>query len=105
MTEDMVNQPPHYKGHPSGVECIDIVEHLPYNIGAAMKYLWRCDSKHDDPEEDLRKAAWYINREIYRRRTIKHRARPVHDPTESVDMQDVRGEARASKGNGIDVAP
>jgi hypothetical protein len=62
---DMVNHPPHYTGHPSGVECIDIVEHLPYNIGAAIKYLWRQGLKGDQVE-DLRKAAWYVAREIDR---------------------------------------
>lgn len=63
---DMVNHPPHYTQHPSGVECIEIVEHMPYNIGAATKYLWRCGLKGDEIE-DLRKAAWYVNREIERR--------------------------------------
>lgn len=69
MTEkaDMVNHPPHYTGHPAGIECIQVVEHMPFNIGSAVKYLWRCDSKHPDPIEDLKKAVWYINREIERR--------------------------------------
>jgi len=64
---DMVNHPPYYTAHPSGVECIDIVEHMPFNIGSAIKYLWRADHKHQTPIEDLKKAAWYINREIERR--------------------------------------
>jgi hypothetical protein len=66
---DMVNHPPHYNAHPSGVECITIVEHLPFNIGSAIKYLWRCGLKGDEIE-DLRKAAWYVNREIERRQNI-----------------------------------
>jgi hypothetical protein len=65
----MVNHPPHYTGSPSGVECIDVVEHMPYNIGAAVKYLWRCDLKAD-PIEDLKKARWYVDREIKRRERI-----------------------------------
>lgn len=63
-TIDMVNDPPHYKVHPSGVECITIVEHLTFNVGNAVKYLWRADYKNG--LEDLRKAAWYVNREIER---------------------------------------
>lgn len=63
---DMVNHPPHYSSHPSGVECIQIVEHMGFNVGNAIKYLWRADEK-GAPLEDLKKAAWYINREIARR--------------------------------------
>jgi len=64
---ESVNHPPHYNKHPSGVECIDIIEHMPYNIGAAMKYLWRVGLKPGvSSEEDLRKAIWYIEREIQR---------------------------------------
>ena len=63
---DMVNNPPHYTSDPSGVECIDVIENRPYCIAAAMKYLWRCDDKWS-PIEDLRKAVWYIEREIKRR--------------------------------------
>jgi hypothetical protein len=48
------------------VECIDIVEHLPFNIGAAVKYLWRCGQKGDEIE-DLKKARWFVDREIERR--------------------------------------
>ena len=64
---DSVNNPKHYNSHPSGVECIDIVRHMSFNVGNAMKYLWRADLK-DAPIEDLEKAAWYINDEIQKRR-------------------------------------
>ncbi len=63
---DMVNHPPHYTAHPSGVECIQVVEHMGFNVGNAMKYLWRADEK-GAPIQDLKKAAWYINREILKR--------------------------------------
>lgn len=63
---DVVNHPPHYTAHPSGIECIQIVEHMGFNLGNAIKYVWRADLKHD-AIEDLRKAAWYIEREIERR--------------------------------------
>ena len=62
---DMVNHPPHYTEHPSGVECIDIVEHMPFNVGNAVKYLWRAGHK-GDRVEDLKKARWYVDREIKR---------------------------------------
>ena len=63
---DPVNHPQHYTSHPSGVECIDVVEHMGFNLGNAIKYIWRADLKAD-ALEDLRKAAWYVNREIDRR--------------------------------------
>lgn len=62
---DPVNHPPHYTAHPSGVECIEITEHLNFCIGNAVKYLWRAGLK-GDALEDLRKAAWYVQREISR---------------------------------------
>lgn len=62
---DMVNHPPHYTGHPSGVECIQIVEHMNFCRGNAVKYIWRAGEK-GDPVEDLKKARWYIDREIER---------------------------------------
>lgn len=64
---DLVNHPKHYTDHPSGVECIQITEHMSFNLGNAMKYIWRADLKHDTPIQDLEKAIWYINREIKRR--------------------------------------
>jgi len=63
---DPVNQPAHYTAHPSGVECITITEHFGFCVGNAIKYLWRADLK-GDALEDLRKARWYIEREIKRR--------------------------------------
>lgn len=63
---DAVNSPKHYNDHPSGVECITIAEHFNFNLGNALKYIWRAGIKSPDPVEDLRKAAWYLNREIAR---------------------------------------
>lgn len=70
-TKDMVNHPAHYNRHPSGVECIDIVRHHDFNIGNAIKYLWRAGLKSEEGVtdidkhiEDLKKAVWYINDEI-----------------------------------------
>lgn len=63
---DEVNKPPHYTAHPSGVECIEITEHMNFCLGNAIKYIWRAGLKTDDPLKDLRKAAWYVAREIER---------------------------------------
>lgn len=66
---DPVNHPKHYTNHPSGVECIQITEHMGFNLGNAIKYIWRADLKNGI--EDLRKAAWYIEREIEKREKVK----------------------------------
>lgn len=65
---DMVNHPPHYTSHPSGVECIQITEHMGFNLGNALKYIWRADLK-GSAVEDLEKAIFYINRELEKRKT------------------------------------
>lgn len=71
--KDMVNHPAHYNSHPSGIECIEIVRHHNFNIGNAIKYLWRCGIKteegmdiQDKSIEDLQKAIFYIQDEIIR---------------------------------------
>ena len=63
---DIVNQPLHYKSHPSGIECIQITEHMNFCLGNAIKYIWRAGLKSSSEIEDLRKARWYIEREIQR---------------------------------------
>jgi hypothetical protein len=64
--QDAIN-PHYYKGFSNNAEVIDIVENLPYNRGAAVKYLARAGNKSIDHEiEDLRKAAWYVQRELDR---------------------------------------
>jgi hypothetical protein len=64
---DPVNHPSHYTSDPSGVECIQITRHRNFNIGNAIKYLWRCGLKDRDATvQDLEKAIWYIQDEIKR---------------------------------------
>lgn len=64
---DVVENPAHYCSHPANIECIQITEHMNFCIGNAIKYLWRSGIKNKDTKiEDLRKALWYINREINR---------------------------------------
>jgi len=64
---DLINHPPHYTSHPSGIECIQITEHMNFCVGNAIKYLWRAGLKGDDAIEDLEKAVFYVQREIERR--------------------------------------
>jgi hypothetical protein len=63
---DNVNHPKHYTQHPSGVECIQITEHMNFCLGNATKYIWRAELKHD-AIEDIDKAIWYLQREKQRR--------------------------------------
>jgi len=62
---DPVNHPAHYTRHPSGVECIQITEHMTFCMGNAVKYIWRAGEKGNQLQ-DLKKARWYIDREISR---------------------------------------
>jgi hypothetical protein len=66
VSNDPVNHPKHYTSHPSGVECITITQHMGFCLGNAVKYIWRADLKND-AVEDLKKAKWYIEKEIERR--------------------------------------
>lgn len=66
-TVDPVSHPAHYTSHPSGIECIQVTEHMSFCLGNAVKYIWRAGLKAGDGLEDLRKSAWYIQREIQRR--------------------------------------
>jgi hypothetical protein len=81
MVNDMVNHPPHYTSHKSGVECIQITEHMGFNLGNCLKYVWRADLKND-AIEDLKKARFYLDREIaLREREAAHPAAPLpNDP-------------------------
>jgi hypothetical protein len=63
---DPVNHPSHYTDNPKGIELIDMIGHLPFPRGAAIKYIYRAGKKGDRETEvqDLRKALWFIQREI-----------------------------------------
>lgn len=61
---DPVNHPPHYQ-HPSGIECIEVARHMTFNLGNALKYIWRAGRK-GDAVQDLEKARWYLDDEITR---------------------------------------
>ena len=69
--EDIVNHPKHYTNHPSGVECIEITRHMNFNLGNAIKYIWRSDLKGHSLQ-DLQKAEFYIKDEIKRLEELKN---------------------------------
>nr|DAI60150.1 MAG TPA: nucelotide kinase [Caudoviricetes sp.] len=60
-----VIQPSHYQGFTNGAQPIDIAEHLGFNLGNVIKYVARAGKK-DDRLQDLRKAEYYLQREIQR---------------------------------------
>lgn len=69
---EQIDHPRHYNQHPAGIEAIDVIEHWPCNIANAVKYLWRAGLKPGiDAETDLRKASWYVEREISRLRRLR----------------------------------
>jgi hypothetical protein len=65
LGSDPVNHPRHYNSSPSGIECVDVVEWMSFNLGNAVKYIWRSGEKGKQLE-DLKKARWYLDREIQR---------------------------------------
>lgn len=67
---DNVNHPKHYGSHPSGIEVIEIVRWMNFNLGNVVKYVLRADYK-GNAIEDLEKAAWYLNDEIQKRKAAQ----------------------------------
>lgn len=73
--------PLHYKSHPTSIECIQITRWLSFNLGNAIKYIWRTafpGTPLPDTEKikNLEKAIWYLQDE-------KARIRGKHDHTNS----------------------
>lgn len=67
VEREMVNHPEHYNSDLSGVECIKVARYRNFNVGSALKYLWRCGLKDGNSDiQDLEKAVWYLNDEIKR---------------------------------------
>jgi hypothetical protein len=70
MATDRINHPSHYTF--SVIEPIDVIEAwgLGFHLGNVLKYVARADYKGSSIE-DLKKAAWYLNREIHRRESLR----------------------------------
>lgn len=72
---DTVNHPSHYNSSQAHcecgrrIECIDVTRHMNFNIGNAVKYLWRF--AHKNGIEDLKKARWYLDDQIKQMEDIK----------------------------------
>ncbi len=66
MSKDLVNHPSHYGGEDNPYEAIKVIEAwgLGFNLGNVVKYISRAGKK-DAELQELKKAAWYLNREIY----------------------------------------
>lgn len=67
MTKETVNHPSHYGGEDNPYEAIKVIEawDLGFNLGNTVKYISRAGIKSKDTKlEDLKKALWYLNREI-----------------------------------------
>lgn len=71
---DMVNHPPHYKSNAlcsncdTPIECIQVTRHMTFNLGNAIKYIWRSGKKSGDAIQDLEKAIWYLKDEVQKLR-------------------------------------
>lgn len=83
-----VDHPSHYN-QISGIECIDVVENFNFNVGNAIKYLWRSGLKSDNPIEDLEKAVWYCQRELERvKRFVAQRSNRMTDEEEIESLEE-----------------
>jgi hypothetical protein len=103
-----VNHPDHYNKHPSGVECIDVIQHMNFCLGSAVKYIWRADHKDDDIE-DLQKALWLIKQEITRRKAVEDKEKrlrgslgPEHKPRITITDEGKIEETYIEKGSLLD---
>ncbi len=68
MKKEAVDHPSHYGGEKNPYEAIKVIEawDLNFSLGNVLKYMSRAGKKSDNILEDLKKAAWYLNREIKR---------------------------------------
>lgn len=95
-----VNHPKHYNDHPSGVEAIVVCEHMCFNIGIALKHLWRIGKKPGElPERDLNKAKFYLNHEMERLKKIGSQSTPLpwHLQLFVVKVRDADPESKLGK--------
>lgn len=90
---EMVNHPRHYNAHPSGVECIEIMEHMTCNLGNAFKYGWRYQEK-GDPIENLQRMLWYLKRS--EERDLPHMFHPYFFRTDVMTPHRMRAFSRPS---------
>lgn len=79
---EYINSPSHYNDHPANIECIDVIEEFPANVAMAIKHQWRCGLKPGvDPQQDLDKAIWYLQREKLR---LERKKEPKHELKDTI---------------------
>lgn len=61
-----INTPKDYYTLPNNIEAKDVLQYFPYNLGAAMKYIWRAGKKDTNQASDLNKAMDYLILEMIR---------------------------------------
>lgn len=94
---ETVDHPAHYNAHPSGVECITIVEHFDFLIGNVIKYAWRAGLKPGTERlEDLKKMLWYAQRAVQKEQQLAQAAPP--------DGRNGHSVARPESGTVFDMA-
>lgn len=86
MKNDPVNNPSHYALHT--MQCIDVVKYLPFNVGNAIKYMWRHQHKNN-PVEDLKKALWYVVKE--QEMFYSEESQPINIRDFDIDQQQLWG--------------
>ena len=72
IKKEQVNHPNHYGGENNLYEAIKVIEAwgLGFCLGNTVKYISRAGKK-DSELQDLKKAAWYLNREIEKKEKTK----------------------------------
>lgn len=66
MKNEKINHPAHYGGQRNTYETIKVIEawNLNFHLGNVLKYISRAGKKTISQEEDLKKALWYLQREL-----------------------------------------
>lgn len=83
-----VDRPAHYNVHPSGVEAIEVVRYMGFNLGSSLKYLWRLVDK-DGPYKNAKKALWYVVDEQKAMQPLKRMTNPEACTIQNPMMQAV----------------
>jgi hypothetical protein len=71
-----VHHPSHYNNHASGIETIEVVRRMGFNLGSSMKYVWRLFDK-DGPHKNACKALWYVVDEIHNGALLSRNTHPA----------------------------
>ena len=79
-----VRKPSHYNSHPSGIECIEIVKHMDFLTGSAIKYAWRSGLKTNNAKEDFEKAIYCLQQRV----AMLHEKEKKNETTSGVSVSD-----------------